>query len=536
MMNLRAHYSTRNTPQDEPIPGKAQVKNNAGGYAFAVDDWSRLDRFLVLGTAGGTYYVGERKLTVENAECVRRCIAEDGVRVVNRVVEISQEGRAPKNDPALFALAMCAAAEDLSVRQAALAALPRVARIGTHLFHFAEYVEGFRGWGRALKNAVGRWYTEMPTDRLALQVVKYQQRDGWSHRDLLRLAHPETDDAVKKAVFDFVCRPDAYGKGEKEVPADFPQMLIAAHALKNEKDVKAISAAIRRHRLPREVVPTEALNSAEVWHALLEDMPIQAMVRNLGKMTAIEAVKPLSNELKAVTSSLGDAEAVRKSRLHPLALLDAQRVYAQGHGDRGKLSWAPLAPITDALDGAFYAAFKNVVPTGKRVMLALDVSGSMAGSKVSGCNLSAREATAALALVQAATERPEDTFIMGFTSGFVPLAISPKQRLSDVVRHLNGLPFDATDCALPIYHALDHGIEVDAFVVYTDSETWAGRRGHPAQALREYREKMGIDAKLVVCAMTASRFTIADPQDKRMLDVVGFDTATPALIADFIRD
>lgn len=523
-MKLRAHYSTRNTPQDQPIPGKAQVKNSAGGYVFAIDDWSRLDRFLVMGTDSGTYYVGERELTVQNAECVQRCIAEDGLRVVSRIVEISEEGRAPKNDPALFALAMCAAAEDQATRQAALAALSKVARIGTHLFHFAEYVEGFRGWGRVLKNAVARWYTEMPTDRLALQVVKYQQRDGWSHRDLLRLSHPKVEDEAKKAVFDYLCR--------GTVGEALPSLIQRAENLKTAS-VSEAAAIIREAKLPREVVPTEMLGSVEVWHALLQGMPVQAMVRNLGKMTAIGAVKPLSKELKSATAVLNDVDAIRKSRLHPIALLDAQRVYAQGHGDKGKLSWSPIGQIIDALDGAFYAAFKNVVPTGKRVMLALDVSGSMSMGKVSGCNLTPREASAALALVTAATE--ENTYIMGFAQGFMPLNISPKQRLSDVVKYLGSLGMDGTDCALPMYHALDHKLEVDAFVIYTDNETWAGRRGHPIQALREYRERMGIDAKLIVCAMTPTEFTIADPADRGTLDVVGFDSATPALVADFIR-
>jgi len=75
---------------------------------------------------------------------------------------------------------------------------------------------------------------------------------------------------------------------------------------------------------------------------------------------------------------------------------------------------------------------------------------------------------------------------------------------------------------------------VDAFVVYTDSETWAGKI-HPAQALREYRQRTGIPAKLVVVGMVSNGFSIADPTDGGMLDVVGFDAAAPALIADFIR-
>ena len=80
--------------------------------------------------------------------------------------------------------------------------------------------------------------------------------------------------------------------------------------------------------------------------------------------------------------------------------------------------------------------------------------------------------------------------------------------------------------------ALKHRWAVDAFVVYTDNETWAGNI-HPAQALQAYRERMGIAAKLVVVAMASNGFSIADPNDAGMLDVVGFDSATPQVISDF---
>ena len=103
-MKYSQHFSVRKTPQSEPIPGKDMVKNSAGGYVFAVDDWKRLQRFLVLGSEGGTYYVRERNLTIDNAQCVARCLKADGNRVVDMIVEVSDAGRAPSNDPALFAL------------------------------------------------------------------------------------------------------------------------------------------------------------------------------------------------------------------------------------------------------------------------------------------------------------------------------------------------------------------------------------------------------------------------------------------------
>jgi len=122
----------------------------------------------------------------------------------------------------------------------------------------------------------------------------------------------------------------------------------------------------------------------------------------------------------------------------------------------------------------------------------------------------------------------------GHASGITPLTISPRQRLDDVVKTMQAVPFGGTDCALPMLWALEKGVKADAFVIYTDSETWAGTI-HPVQALRQYRERTGIPARLVVVGMVANEFSIADPNDAGMLDVVGFDTAAPDLIAAFAR-
>ncbi len=275
-----------------------------------------------------------------------------------------------------------------------------------------------------------------------------------------------------------------------------------------------------------------------MWQALLERMPLTALIRNLAKLTNVGVLAPLGEGLEPVLAVLRDADRIRRARLHPLAILMALRVYAQGHGDEGALTWEPVPQIIDALNAAFYTAFRNIDPTGKRILLALDVSGSMGGGRVAGTSLTLREASAALALVTAATE---PTFhIVGFTAdavgsnGMTKLPVTPSMRLDDAVRKVSGLSFGAMDCALPMLYALDKGLKVDAFVIYTDSETWAGKI-HPVQALRRYRERTGIAAKLVVVGMVSNGFSIADPNDAGMLDVVGFDTATPALIADFIR-
>src|SRR5947199_3757986 len=157
-INYAKIFNRRATPQSQPIPGSTQVPNSAGGYSWALDDWIRFDRFLVLGAEGGTYYIAERDLVKQNHEALVRCIKADGVRAVDRIVEISDSGRAPKNDPAIFALALVATHGDVAAKTKAFANLPKVCRIGTHLFRFAEYVNAMRGWGRGLRHAVGTWY------------------------------------------------------------------------------------------------------------------------------------------------------------------------------------------------------------------------------------------------------------------------------------------------------------------------------------------------------------------------------------------
>ena len=518
-----------------------------GGQAFAVDPWTQLRRFLILGSEGGTYYVGERELAREHAAAVERCLDLDGPRVVAEIVAISEAGRAPKADPALFALALASAHPD--ARGAALAALPRVARTGTHLFRFVAYAQTVRGWGRGLRRAVGAWYNARDVEGLVYQAIKYRQRDGWTHADLLRLSHPKAASTAHDVVYKWIVDGDldpAAGRGEAGAGLD---QLFAFALLQGMTDPAGAARLIRDHRLPREAVPTGLLAEPVVWEALLAEMPMGAMLRNLGTMSKVGLLVHGSAAAGLVRDRLGDAERLRRARVHPIAVLAALKVYGQGRGERGHNTWQPVAAVVDALDAAFYAAFGNVEPTGQRLRLALDVSGSMDGSQVAGMPfLTAREASAAMALVTARVEPNHE--IVAYSHTLVPVSLSPRQRLDDVVKTLRAIEMGGTYCALPIKDALASKTPVDAFVSYTDSETWDGNvpasawmRQHgwdvpdkPAAAyLTDYRAATGIPTRHVVVGMCSTGFTLADPADPGQLDVVGFDAAAPAVIADFVK-
>jgi 60 kDa SS-A/Ro ribonucleoprotein len=427
-----------------------------------------------------------------------------------------------KNDPAIFALALCASAPEAATRVYALAALPKVCRIPTHLFHFCTYVKQFRGLGRGLRRALAAWYNDMPVDKLAYEVVKYQQRDGWANRDVLRLAHPKTKDPARNAVYKWIVD----GWQVDWTPDTLPPIVGAFERVKNVEDVVR---EIREFNLSREMLPTKALTHPEVWEALLEKMPYTAMIRNLGNMSKVGLTVPMSAASRLVAERLHDREALKRGRIHPVTLLIALKTYASGQGIRGSGTWTVDPRIADALDDAFYLAFDALEPTGKRFLFGVDVSGSM-GMQMASLPISCAEGAAAMALACAKTET--EYFIMGFAATFRDLGITAKMRLDDVLKRTLQRNFGSTDCAQPMLWADKQKVGVDCFVVITDNETWHGPV-HASQALTAYRQRMGIDAKEIVIAMTPTPFTIADPTDPLTLDICGFDSAVPQIVTDF---
>ncbi len=535
------------TAQSNPQFGKEQVKNNAGGYVYKLDDWKVLDRFLILGCENNTYYSKASELTIKNAQNVLDLIKKDGHRVVDKVVEISDAGRAAKNNTVIFVLAMAASFGNNMTKSYALSKLDKVARTATHLFQFVDDTNKMRGWGRGLRRAVGKWYTEKDTNSLIYQLIKYKNREGWTHKDVIAMAHPKPETHAHEYIFKTLFKGfNAAESLEQYVNmTDMDRYIIGANfSAVVEDNVDLAIDMIKKYNFPREVVPTSMLNNAKIWDALLNmGMPMTAMIRNLGKMSSVGLLTPMSAATKLVCDTLSNAEIIRKARIHPVNVLAAKVVYEAGHGYKGSNSWNVLPTISAALENAFYLAFKNVEPTGLRHFIGLDVSGSMSCKGVAGYEF-LTPAMVNAAMVMSLMRSESQYHVIGFgsqgyfgngyrgNSGIFDVGINSKMDLKTVLENISDINAGGTDCALPMVYALKHKIPVDVFSVWTDNETWAGNI-HPDQALRKYRDAMGIDAKLVVCASTATDFTIADPKDPGMLDVCGFDSAVPQVIREF---
>ncbi|UBU10893.1 TROVE domain-containing protein [Nonomuraea gerenzanensis] len=540
------------TPQSQPIPGRTgQMRNAAGGYVFAKDLWTRLEDFLILGTTGGTYYVGEDKLTAQNAGVLFQAIAEDGPRVVRLLTEIStaRPPRAPKQRPALFALAAAYAEGDADTRQAAKVALAKVARTTDHLAQFFGYYKNLGGKptargiaptaGRSLRTALGSWFLTGTADDVAFKACKARQRktplgESFDLRDALRIAHPAADDEQRRTLFGWIAGNVGDDRAREVLPA-VDRFLTAKAVTTPAEAIEVVTTA----KVPWEFLPDSVLKDPSVWEALIETIGMTALIRNLARMTRLGTLKPMGAATSRAVRRLTNREAIVRARIHPMDAWLAMRVYksgvAQPNPRAARQTWHPVPEILDALEGTYEAAFGTVEPSGKRLLVAVDSSGSMSwggGVRVGGSPIgSPYEVGNAMAVMLARIERG-NVHVIDVDTSVHASKVTPRTNLRELAswRPSGG----GTDLSLPFTWAREQRMEVDGIVVFTDNETWAGR-SHPTQALDAYRRGVNPDARVVVAAMTAAGYSIGDTKDEGVLNVAGLDASLPLVVNGFVR-
>lgn len=646
-----------------------QVLNYSGGYVWKLSLLEHVNRYLVMGGAKdmGNYYMQAEKVSHECALSVLQMIRNPDpsqfVQLCDLLKAVSVGGRAPKQEPILLSLAAAIVfAKTPEEKKIAFETLKVCIRIPTHAFMLAGFVRDLsmsktvnkgKGWGTGFRRAMSHYYISHTGRELAYHMTKYQNREGWTHADMIRMLHvdPTTlaDDGAR-LMFDYVMmkyarkskvpsdktlatlasknvvvlpnpfkamtkaefvqklnaietpqipttaslstaapkpgaqaatkvggfvsaltsmlpslKPsaaaaavkqdkdddslviisdDEEGSGSKkrnmmtqlQQVAHFLKHLNALHDAGENKDVPLACALIRSGRLVREHVPTALFGSKEIWATLLETMPMEALLRNLGKLTQIGVV---ADKYKEIAARFSNQEEVLKARIHPIKVLIASKVYKNGHGDLGSLSWTPNMFVLVAMTQLYKLSYGTITPTGKKMMVALDVSGSMSspvlGSKILNC----RDATVAMALLYLETEK--NVNVVAFSDGLTDLSLPFSRNqltrgmtIDQALSATSGMAFSGTDCVLPIKHAIEKNLHVDAFIIMTDNETYAPNE-HPQSALVRYRALTGIQAKLIVIGMTGNCFTIADPTDKNTLNLAGFDTSTPEIASMFLR-
>jgi 60 kDa SS-A/Ro ribonucleoprotein len=541
-----------------PVYGENMVKNNTGGYVYEITPLNALRRFLIMGAEKDSFYESKGKIFHRVLSTLDKILAtSDYASAINSIVDVSVNNLAPKNNAAIFALAMAASFKGVNsaaVRSAALNHVSEVCRTPTELFEFVEYTRMRRGFGPGLRRAISNWYLSRGKN-LGYQLVKYRNRNDWSHRDMLRLAHVRSEDPQTNAFFAFVCNEykgelnlDSHSvtterrlrKGSAQDPvvrenvsfnteSDF-RIVEGYMRARTATSSKEMVRLIDEYRLVQELIPSEFLSDKDVQMALLRHMPITAALRNVGRYTSTGVVAPFSEGTELIVSKLSNPNNF--SKMHPVNLLSLQRIYSRGYsGGKSNITWTPVTKITDALESAFYNSFQNIVPTGKRYMLGIDISGSMDNQSPS-FGLTYREIAMAMAMATVRTEANCEAYALT-NQTITPLNIQKNETINSLVSRTNRMNFGGTGLSQVFDYAEKRKIVGDVFCLYTDNEVNDG--GHPSVHFNSYRKKMNPEVRMIVNAFAVTNLSVANPNDPYQLDIPGFGSDTPAIISAFSR-
>jgi 60 kDa SS-A/Ro ribonucleoprotein len=565
------------------------IKNSSGGFTYKISDEEMINRILILGTNSNTYYSSAEKLTNDAIEFIKKMVLEgNGLFLIEKLKEVYVSGRAPKQDPLFFVLALLTQSDmPLDVRKSGYDIVSNL-RTFSQLYLWKgirkQLANKKKCFGRAVRDAFFRMIQNKSGEQFAYQAVKYRSRkfgsETWSIDDIIKCSHIPS----KKLKTDSQLVISYLIKGMEKTEEDYKkciddkttkvmQFLRAVEVVKSEACTSDTAIQlVRQFKLPREVLHTKLLNDSNVWRSLLFTstvadtgvirkiiMPITALIRNLGVMSQ-RGLFDDCDVATLVANYITNPAVLKAGRVHPVTILLAKLTYSSGKGIKGKLTWSVNKQISDALEEAFYVAFGNIEGTGKRIMHAIDCSGSMTLAVCAIPYLSACQAVSTLVMeavrreykyhIDHKTEYVQDIMLFNHTSSFVD--IDHTHKLNEVMKIVQDRNFGSTDCAQPMIKALEkfnssegkYGL-YDLFIVYTDNETYYNPKIHPSEALDNYIKATGIDAKMVVIGTTPTPNSIGYGENSVLsttnpknntplaLNIVGFDLNAPILIRNF---
>ncbi|MEB3279576.1 MAG: TROVE domain-containing protein [Lyngbya sp.] len=525
-MKYNFFVSQNQTPQHQPLPGRQaeMTQGRSGGWMFKADIWQILRRCLLIGTANGAYYAGKHELTQEFVDTIQLAIEDNSRRVADEICYAS-DGRSINNSAPILALVLLSMGETPEAKLVFTEIFPQVVRTGSHFYEWLSYTKALRGFGKIVREAGKAWLSNQDVKALAYQLLKYQQRQGFSNRDALRLFHvkPPTED--HNLLFNWVMN------GWDELPSGIPSEALKQiwwyEWLKRHPD--QTHKAISQGHLTHEMAAPVGKMDKRAWQLLFNEMPIGAMLRNLGSLTELRILTPKERKnIKRVSQVLNNREHLKKGRIHPIDVLKALKTYQSG-GSLGKSqkTWTVVPQIVHILEKAVELSFDVVEPTNKVFLHAVDISGSMSWNTVSSIGLTCCEIATVMALVTAKAEK--NYVIRGFSTEFIDLGITAKDSFKTAMTKASNQNFGGTDASVAYNWMIRHKFKADMICFWTDNETWAGTK-HTSRALAEYRQKINPNIKAVYVTLAPYNITLVDPKDCNSWDIAGFDPGTPRLI------
>jgi 60 kDa SS-A/Ro ribonucleoprotein len=295
--------------------------------------------------------------------------------------------------------------------------------------------------------------------------------------------------------------------------ADLPKIQ-AFEALKTAKTAEEKIAAINEGRLPHEVV-TPFADSDAVWAALVKQMPIFAMLKNLA---TIERHKAAEANRKYIEDLFSNPDVIAKSKILPYRFVEAEKHVTS--------SW-----MKDALRDGLELSFVNIPEIPGKTAVFLDVSGSMGpGYHSHEPDIMSKAAIFGVALMKKVDDGKfllYDTQYADRSSGgwgsrqVARIREFPVSKRDSILTQASKIIAEGgTDTGAPFQKILDANERYDQVILITDEQQNAGAPAY--KVWNEYLDKVNPNAKLFVVDVNSYRNAAFDPKQKNVYYIFGW--------------
>lgn len=462
--------------------------------------------------------------------------------------------------PLAYTLAVCARSTNQDVSRKAYMAIQTVCRTPEKLFMFLKYCKEslkLKSWPRRHRMAVAKWYTTNPQylDNpmlLAKHVTKYRRRHGFSHKKVLKCCHPNTSRCPDDIKFILCYAVKGISKARRLHQGEEGKIMSVVDFINDVDTLRKgkmpeddVVALIKKWELTWEQIPTVHLQSKEIWKALLNIMPMTALLRNLGKLTMHRLLEPGSQEETRTCSRLNNAELLKDAKLHPIQILSSLNGYRRGEGfRRNRYTWNVNQNIVHSLTQAYMTQLTSSSQTPnlpQNLLVAINIRHSIERHVVGIPLMNCKQTATALAMTLKQSQ--PSTHTVTFGSGGIARRLdfqlsdsgiydiesaldAVEQRTDD-----NPVNFDA-----PLQYAMQNMKAVNAVILMTDRLTEQDR-SDIQRAYRNFKEHFLDVSFITVCFQNCEETSpVAEPQDPNMLDVIGVDAGALDIILSFIAD
>ncbi len=195
------------------------------------------------------------------------------------------------------------------------------------LFRTVNKARTERGWGRALRTLVADWYTTRPVREVAADILACPEYNGWTHRDLLRLAHPVPQTQAQRALLQWAAEGALGHLATPDVVAGELRQVYAVERLKRAGDEREVLAMVEQYSLTHHMLPEEWKRSPAVWESLLTSMSYSDIVENLIAMADSELLVEECEATALVVARMIDRRRIQASGIAEEELIRARAAY-----------------------------------------------------------------------------------------------------------------------------------------------------------------------------------------------------------------